>query len=159
MFCFSPLRVRISQLTDDFEYKFFNPMLFMNDQTVLKDLNHVAQVVYDKKGFNILVLDVREICTMTDYFIIAEGTVDRHVKALAQTITDELSLHGKQPLHAEGQREGDWVVLDYGEFVIHLFIPELREKYALAELWKAGKVVDVKIDISKPEFKTSSKKV
>lgn len=123
---------------------------------MLKELTRIAQAVYDKKGFNILILDVRKISTMTDYFIIAEGTVDRHVKALSQTIIDELSLHGgRTPLHVEGQQEGDWVVLDYADFVIHLFIPELREKYALEELWRKGQVVDVKIDTAKPELKST----
>ena len=91
---------------------------------------------------------------MTDYFIIAEGTVDRHVKALSQAIMDELSSKkGKRtPLHVEGEREGDWVVIDYGDFVIHLFIPELREKYALEELWQKGRVVDVTINTAKPEL-------
>lgn len=128
----------------------------MHDHSILNDLNRIAQAIYDKKGFNILVLDVREICTMTDYFIIAEGTVDRHVKALSQTIVDELARRGLEPLHIEGQQEGDWVVLDYGDFVIHLFIPELREKYALEELWQEGQIVDVKIDTTRPEFKRQS---
>jgi ribosome-associated protein len=120
----------------------------MKDHSILKDLNRIAQVLYDKKGFNILVLDVREICTMTDYFIIAEGTVDRHVKALSQAVVDEFAMRGRQPLHAEGQQEGDWAVLDYGEFVIHLFIPDFREKYALEKLWQEGRLVDVKIDVA-----------
>lgn len=114
-----------------------------------KDLNPIAQAIYDKKGFNILVLDVRNVSTMTDYFIIAEGNVDRHVQALSHTIVDELAKHKRHPLHAEGQQEGDWVVLDYGEIVIHLFIPELREKYALEELWHEGRVVDVKLATGK----------
>lgn len=125
----------------------------MNKHSVLKDLNRVAQAIYDKKGFNILVLDVRGVSSMTDFFIIAEGTVDRHVKALSQTIADELGKIGQDPLHIEGQQEGDWVVLDYGDFVIHLFIPELRIRYSLEELWKDGKVIDVKLDTSKPELK------
>lgn len=127
-------------------------MAFM-DQSNFEILNHIAQAIYDKKGFNILVLDVRDICTMTDFFVMAEGTVDRHVKALGQTIYDELALQGQYPLHVEGQQEGDWVVLDYADFVIHLFIPELREKYALEELWQKGRVVDVQINTAKPEFK------
>ncbi len=110
-----------------------------------KQLNSIAQALYDKKGFNILVLDVREICTMTDYFIIAEGSVDRHVKALSQTIMDELAQQGQHPMHVEGQQAADWVVLDYSDFVIHLFIPELREKYGLEDVWKKGKIVDVNI--------------
>lgn len=127
-------------------------MAFM-DQSNFEILNHIAQTIYDKKGFNILVLDVRDICTMTDFFVMAEGTVDRHVKALGQTIYDELALQGQYPLHVEGQQEGDWVVLDYADFVIHLFIPELREKYALEDLWRKGRVVDVQINTAKPEFK------
>lgn len=123
-------------------------MAFM-DQSIFDTLGRIAQAIYDKKGFNILVLDVRDICTMTDFFIIAEGTVDRHVKALSQTIYDELAPDRHYPLHVEGQQEGDWVVLDYADFVIHLFIPELREKYALEDLWKRGKVVDVKINTGK----------
>ncbi len=125
----------------------------MTDDSILKDLNRVAQAIYDKKGFNILVLDVREICTMTDYFIIAEGTVDRHVKAISHAISDELAREGRNSLHVEGQQEGDWIVLDYSDFVIHLFIPDLREKYALEELWQKGKIVDVKIVTAKPEVK------
>jgi ribosome-associated protein len=129
----------------------------MNNRSILKDLNHIAQILYDKKGFNILVLDVRNVCTMTDYFIIAEGTVDRHVRALCQAIVDEFALRGMYPLHTEGQQEGDWVVLDYADFVIHLFIPELREKYALEELWQAGQIVDVKIDTTRAELKRQNK--
>lgn len=116
-------------------------------QTTGKLLNHIAQAIYDKKGFNILVLDVRGICSLTDYFIIAEGTVDRHVRALADTVIDQLGSFKHHPLHAEGMQEGDWIVLDYSDFVIHLFIPELREKYALEELWKNGKIVDVNLNI------------
>ena len=120
---------------------------------VQEDLNRIAQAIYDKKGFNILVLNVQKVCTMTDYFIIAEGTVDRHVRALSQTIMDEFTSRGIEPLHVEGQQDGDWIVLDYGDIVVHLFIPELREKYALEQLWKKGQIVDVKIDTSKPELK------
>lgn len=122
----------------------------MNNDSVVENLTRVAQAIYDKKGFNILVLDVRSISSMTDYFIIAEGTVDRHVRALSQTIVDELALQGLQPLHVEGQQEGDWIVIDYSDFVIHLFIPDLREKYALEVLWKKGRIVDVKIKTDRP---------
>ena len=129
----------------------------MNKHSIFNDLDRIAQVLYDKKGFNILVLDVRNICTMTDFFIIAEGTVDRHVKALSHAIMDEFTAERREPLHVEGQQEGDWVVLDYGDFVVHLFIPELREKYALENLWDKGQVVDVKINTARPELKKESK--
>lgn len=122
----------------------------MNKNSILKDLERIAQAIYDKKGMNILVLDVRDICTMTDFFIIAEGTVDRHVKALSNVIMDEFTREKRNPLHAEGLQDGEWIVLDYGDFVIHLFTPELREKYALENLWSKGKIVDVKINIEHP---------
>lgn len=102
-----------------------------------------AQVIYDKKGMNILALDVRGVSTMTDFFIIAEGTVDRHVIALGRAIEEALSEQRLDPLHMEGTREGEWVVLDYGDLVVHLFTPELRERYELEKLWKEGTVIDV----------------
>jgi len=116
---------------------------------ILTVLNCIAQSIFDKKGFNILALDVRNISSMTDYFIIAEGTVDRHVKAISKAIEDALIPLGYKPWHIEGENSGDWIVIDYGDVVIHLFIPELREKYALEELWSDGKIVDVKIDVNK----------
>lgn len=114
---------------------------------ILKEITHAAQAIYDKKGFNCIVLDVREICNMTDYFIIAEGTVDRHTKALSDSIIHELSKHGVRPIHVEGEREGDWVVIDFVDFVVHLFTPDMREKYSLERLWHKGKIVDVKIKL------------
>lgn len=117
----------------------------------MNTLNLIAQTIFDKKGFNILALDVQGVSTMTDYYVIAEGTVDRHVKSLSRELKQKLEEQGLKVLHAEGEKDGEWVVLDYGEVVIHLFIPELREKYALEELWTDGKIVDVEITISKEE--------
>lgn len=114
-----------------------------------KVLNSISQAIYDKKGFNILVLDVRGISTMTDYYVIAEGSVDRHVKSLYTAIKDQLSELGLGPSHAEGVNDGGWIVMDCGEIVVHLFVPDLREKYALEELWTKAKIVDVEIVVSK----------
>jgi ribosome-associated protein len=95
-------------------------------------LNTIAQAIFDKKGMNILALDVRGVSSITDYVVIAEGTVDRHVKAIAQAIESALKEVGESPSSVEGRREGDWVVLDY----------------LLEELWKKGEIVDLKIDIT-----------
>ena len=113
-------------------------------------LSAVGQAIYDKKGFNTLILDVRGGSSITDYFIFAEGSVERHVKALSQNVQDRLASLGQTPMHIDGEQEGDWVVLDYSDFVIHLFIPELRERYAIEHLWKEAKIVDVPIDKSHP---------
>ncbi len=113
-------------------------------------LNTIAQIIYDKKGFNTLALDVQGLSTITDVLLIAEGNVDRHVISIANTIIEELSEQGEKPLHTEGLQTGDWIVLDYGQVMIHLFTPGLRGKYSLERLWSESKIVDLEIDVSKP---------
>lgn len=121
----------------------------------LELLDAISQAVYDKKGANIIALDVRNFSTMTDYYVIAEGNVERHVKAIHGAILDTMQQKGHRALHVEGVRESDWIVIDYGEIVIHLLIPNLREKYALENLWKEGTIVDVRINVDKPASSAS----
>ncbi len=109
-------------------------------------LNAIAQVIHDKKGMNILALDVKGLSSITDYLVIAEGLADRHVIAIAQAIIDELAKNDISPIHKEGLSEGDWVVLDYGEVMIHLFKPGFREKYSLERLWQNSQLIDLTID-------------
>jgi ribosome-associated protein len=111
----------------------------------------IAQVIYDKKGMNILALDVQGISSITDYVIIAEGNVDRHTSAIGRAIIEEMMHKNRPLLHAEGLSSGDWVVLDYGEIMVHLFMPGLREKYSLERLWGESEIVDLSIDVSKSE--------
>lgn len=120
----------------------------------LELLNVIGQAIYDKKGANIIALDVRNFSTMTDFYIIAEGNVERHVKAIHSAILDAMKEKGQRALYVEGVRESDWIVIDFGEIVIHLLIPDLRERYALENLWKEGTIVDLNIDISKPTFQS-----
>ena len=119
----------------------------------MKTLDVVAQAIYDKKGFNILALDVRNVSSMTDYVIIAEGNIDRHIKALAASIADQLREIGEKPVYVEGEKNGDWIVLDYGAFVIHLFLSDLRDKYSLEELWHEAAIVDLKIALDPDQEK------
>lgn len=114
----------------------------------MKCLEKISQIIFDKKGFNILTLDVRECSSLTEYFVIAEGNVEKHVQALANHIIDALRECGKKPLHIEGQKEGSWIVLDFSDMIIHLFIPDFREKYALEQLWQKALVVDVPIRLA-----------
>lgn len=115
-----------------------------------KQLDLIAQTLFDKKGFNILALDVKEISSLAEYVIIAEGNIDRHVKALANSVRDKLHEAGINPLYIEGFQEGDWIILDYSDVVVHLFTPELREKYSLEQLWKRASVFNVHIEVKKP---------
>lgn len=112
-----------------------------------KILKEICQSIYDKKGFNIITIDVRGISTITDYFIIAEGNVERHVQALFSAVEEtRWKKEGKKPLFREGEYTGNWAVLDYGDVMVHFFIPELREKYRLEQIWTAGRIVDVPVE-------------
>lgn len=115
----------------------------------MQNLNTIAQAIYDKKGFNILSLDVRQISSMTDFIIIAEGNIDRHLKAISNSVKNSLKNNGEMPLFVEGEQSGDWIVIDYGEIVVHLLLPEFREKYALEELWRKANIIDLKIKVDK----------
>lgn len=119
----------------------------MNKDPV-KQLNAIAQAIYDKKGMNILALDLRKFSTITDFVIIAEGNVDRHVMALAQAVRDAMRKLGEEPLYTQGMTTGDWVVLDYVTVMVHLFMPGLRDKYHLEDLWREGEIVDLSINVS-----------
>ena len=120
------------------------------DRNPLEILNAAAQVIYDRKGFNILALDVRGLSTITDFLLIAEGNVDRHVSSIGGAIIDELATRGEDPVFVEGLKTGDWAVLDYGDIMVHIFSPALRERYSLERLWSDSKIVDLEISISKP---------
>jgi ribosome-associated protein len=122
-------------------------------------LNSIAQIIYDKKGINTLVLDVSGVSTITDYAVIAEGNVDRHVIAIGQAIQQAMAERGERPAYVEGMQTGDWVVLDYIEVMVHLFMPGFREKYQLEKLWKEGKIVDVKVDLSPSQSNTYASKM
>jgi ribosome-associated protein len=111
-----------------------------------EEIRLVCQAIIDKKGSNVLTLDVRGVSTITDYFIIAEGSVPRHVASLAQYVDEVLRRNKVTPVHSEGLADGDWIVLDYMDFIIHLFVPELRHHYALEEVWKEGSVVSVPVE-------------
>jgi len=114
-------------------------------------LNLIAQTIFDKKGMNILALDVRGISSLNDYVIIAEGNIDKHVTAIAHEIIDVLAKQGIHPVHVEGMKAGDWVVIDYLDISVHLFMPGMRDKYQLEQLWKEGSIIDLSIDVSHRE--------
>jgi len=106
----------------------------------------IAQAISDKKGINLIAIDVTGVSTITDYIIIAEGNVDRHVIAIAKNIEKELFQAGEgHPAYVDGLQNGDWVVLDYIHVMVHLFIPGLREKYQLERLWSQGKIMDLNL--------------
>ena len=112
-------------------------------------LNLVAQTIYDKKGLNVLALDVRNISSITDTVIVAEGNVDRHVIAIAEAVTQALEQQGEKPVFIEGMHHGDWVVLDYMQMIVHIFMPGYREKYQIERLFPQAELIDLNIRSAK----------
>jgi len=104
----------------------------------LRDL--IVTALEDLKGENIQVMDVRGRCSFTDLMIFASGTSDRHVKSLASNVEDKVRTAGVRPLGVEGndQSQANWVLVDLGEIVIHVMLPETREYYQLEKLWAMG---------------------
>jgi ribosome-associated protein len=82
-----------------------------------------------------VVIDLRGISTATDFFVLASGNSDVQVRAIAEHVVDELKLQGARPGHVEGMQGGRWVLLDYINFVVHVFHPEARTFYQLEDLW------------------------
>jgi len=93
-----------------------------------------------------VILDLRGLSDATDYFIMASGTSDTHVRALAEHVIERLKAADRNTHHAEGLRAGRWVLLDYLDFVVHVFHPTLRDFYQLEKLWIDAPVVPVNFD-------------
>jgi ribosome-associated protein len=94
-----------------------------------------AQSASDKKAFQIVGLEVSELTSYTDCLLICSAASERQVSAIADEMQRQLKESGRLPLHVEGERRSDWVLLDYGEFVIHVFTEERRAYYGLDGLW------------------------
>lgn len=95
----------------------------------------IVEALEDVKGKEIVQLDVQELSDVTDFLVIATGTSSRHVKSLANNVVEDLKSKGYQPLGVEGMEGGDWVLVDYGDTVLHLMLPTARAFYELEKLW------------------------
>jgi ribosome-associated protein len=100
-----------------------------------------AELCVDGKANDVVVLDLSRVTDMTDFFVIASGTSDTHVRAVAEQVRDSLASSGVKAHHIEGLNQGRWVLLDYVDFVVHVFHPALRQFYQLERLWGDAEVV------------------
>jgi len=100
-----------------------------------------VEALEDKKGENIVLLDIKEIAIFTDYFVIASGTSDRMLDSLAQAAQEQVKTKFGIKGRIEGYPKDGWLVVDYGDVVLHLYSPDMREYYNLEELWEEGKVL------------------
>ena len=102
-----------------------------------------AQAALDLKANDVVLLNLKGVTDMADYFVIASGTSDTHVRAIAQNVMEELEKAGIPVHHEEGVTQGRWALLDYVDFVVHVFHPTLRHFYQLERLWSDAQVVPV----------------
>lgn len=100
----------------------------------------IAAVCTDNKGNDVVLIDLSGVSDMTDYFVVASGTSDTHVRALAEHVLEELRAEGFRAHHVEGLQQGRWVLLDYIDVVVHLFHPTLRGFYQLERLWSDAEI-------------------
>jgi ribosome-associated protein len=105
-----------------------------------------AQLCLDMKATDVVLLDLRGVSDMTDFFVIASGNSDTHVRSIAQHVRDELKKEGAPVSHEEGVTQGRWALLDYVDFVVHLFHPTLRQFYQLERLWSDAETVALSTD-------------
>jgi ribosome-associated protein len=107
-----------------------------------------ARAASDKQATDLLAFDVSEQLAITDAFLLASATNDRQVKAIVDEVEDRLREIGAKPVRREGQREGRWVLLDYGEIVVHVQHDEERAFYALERLWRDCPVIPLPADVA-----------
>ena len=109
------------------------------------DMVHIIYgALADKKGENIKVIDISEISVVADYFVIANGNSDSHVNALIENVDEKMHIAGYNLKQREGGRGGVWILLDYGDVIVHVFDKENRSFYNLEHVWSDGKVVEMK---------------
>lgn len=106
----------------------------------------IAKVLDKKKASDVKVLKVRDLTVLTDYFVIATGTSSTHVKSLAEEVEFQLDQQGVKALRTEGYDSKNWILLDYGTVIVHVFYPEARNFYDLEHLWADAEPVGVKFE-------------
>jgi ribosome-associated protein len=112
------------------------------DETILAQVQRAAFAVLEKKGEEVLILRLTALTEFTDYFLICTGNSIRQTQAIADEITSQLKEIQVRPLHTEGFASGEWILIDYGTFVVHIFSREARRFYDLERLWRDAERVD-----------------
>ncbi|MHB8255704.1 MAG: ribosome silencing factor [Acidiferrobacterales bacterium] len=103
----------------------------------------ICDTLIDAKGQDIRVLDVRKVTDFTDFMVIVSGTSNRHVVSMAEKVREKLRDFGRKALGTEGEKPGDWVLVDFGDVVVHIMRPQTRDFYNLEKLWSDGERADV----------------
>jgi ribosome-associated protein len=114
----------------------------------------ISEGALNKKALDIVILNVCDLCSYADYFLITSGTSDKHVQAVAEGVISLMGTKGYRPLGIEGMKKGHWVLLDFDDVIVHIFYRPIREFYGLEKLWGDAKVLDhEQISRKKPRTK------
>lgn len=107
------------------------------------EVERAGALTLERKAGDVVVLDLRGISSATDFFVVASGNSDIHVRAIADHVIEELKKEGVRPGHVEGKGTGRWVLIDYIDFVVHVFHPTARSFYQLETLWGDAVTIDL----------------
>ncbi len=103
----------------------------------------VVGAALEHKAEDLVALDVRSVASFTDTFVLATGSSDRHVRAIADSVEEAIEARGERPLGIEGYDEGRWLLMDLNDLIVHVFVSEVRKHYDLERLWGDGLVLDL----------------
>ena len=112
------------------------------DERILMALRAAAE----KKALDLVVLDLRPVASFTDFFVITSGTNRRQVQAISDGVVEQLKKNGTRPARVEGYQTAEWILVDYGDFILHVFDEKARRFYDLERLWREAARVDVPPD-------------
>lgn len=101
----------------------------------------IVDLIVEKKGSDVTLLDISPISVIADYFVICSGTSERQVQAIVEEVVDRVKADNIRPLHVEGMPSSGWMLIDYGSVIVHIFAPATREYYQLEKLWSKAKTV------------------
>lgn len=111
------------------------------------DAQAALKCASDKKAFDLVALDLRGIASFTESFIIASGANQRQTQAIADEIEEQLKKNGRRPVRIEGYSSAEWILMDYGDFVVHVFDKDARSFYDLERLWRDARRVEIPADL------------
>lgn len=113
--------------------------------TINNTLKIIVDALEDKKAEDIQLIDISEVSTIADYFVITNGTNMSQIQALADNVEEKLSVNGIHPRSVEGYNTANWILMDYNDILVHIFDKESRGFYDLERMWRDGKVIDQKL--------------
>jgi ribosome-associated protein len=115
-------------------------------QRLPQQIDRAMRAAEDKQAIDMVVLDLRKAAGFTDFFLICSGSNSRQIRAIADGVMDALAAGGTKPAHVEGYDRSEWVLLDYFDFVVHVFGPDMRLFYSLENLWGNAERIEIPAD-------------